>query len=229
MGKHKHLSEHHRNMSLENIVEEIDGVILVEQWEDCFIHTEKGIKLDFTGYYKVSTFGRVKSVGREIRFHNRFGEPCVRHTVDKILKGEVSVKGYFRVSLTLGIGTKRKYAVHRIVASTFSKNKKNLPQINHEDGRKLNNVVWNLKWCTQEYNQQHAYQTGLNIPKSSWQDSQAVSVVMSSVSTNSKIKFGSMGEAAKKTGIGRTCIRRSCENGKPIKRGKFSGFKFSYI
>lgn len=53
--------------------------------------------------------------------------------------------------------------VHRLVAQTFIPNPSNLPEVNHLDGNKNNNHVTNLEWCTRAHNQQHAYNTGLQV------------------------------------------------------------------
>lgn len=54
-----------------------------------------------------------------------------------------------------------RFFVHRLVATAFIDNPKDLPVVNHIDGNKRNNHVSNLEWCTAEYNNDHAIQTGL--------------------------------------------------------------------
>lgn len=93
---------------------------------------------NYEGKYQVSNLGNV----RAINFH-RSGKP-------KILKLQKN-NGYCSVGLTLN-GITKHYLVHRLVGCAFIPNPDNLPQINHKDENKTNNVVDNLEWCTQTYN-----------------------------------------------------------------------------
>jgi hypothetical protein len=71
-------------------------------------------------------------------------------------------EGYKRVKLAAA----DRYSptpVHRLVALAFLPNPENLPQVNHKDGNKGNNMLWNLEWCTNSQNQKHAFETGLHI------------------------------------------------------------------
>jgi hypothetical protein len=47
------------------------------------------------------------------------------------------------------------FYVHRLVALTFIENPNNLPEVNHKDCDKFNNNVYNLEWCTHQYNMEH--------------------------------------------------------------------------
>lgn len=56
--------------------------------------------------------------------------------------------------------------VNVVVAETFIPNPYNKPEVNHIDGDKTNNHVWNLEWVTKSENMLHAYRTGLIKPRS---------------------------------------------------------------
>lgn len=92
--------------------------------------------------YWVSNLGRVKSV--------------YKHRPPRILKQSKTHKGYLSVSLCEK-GLKKTLFVHRIVAICFLDNPLKLPQINHKDEDKLNNLINNLEWCDGYYNQEYSH------------------------------------------------------------------------
>lgn len=92
--------------------------------------------------------GRVRSVDRHIiRSDGR-----LEFRKSQIIVGYVDKYGYHRVSLRKGNGNPHCYQIHRLVALHFIENPNNLPQINHIDEDRLNNVASNLEWCDCKYN-----------------------------------------------------------------------------
>lgn len=80
---------------------------------------------------------------------------------DSYLKYDNSTR-YSRVSLMdRRLGKFITLLVHRLVAIQFIPNPRNLPEVNHKDGNRFNNSVYNLEWCTSEYNRRHAKENGL--------------------------------------------------------------------
>ena len=88
--------------------------------------------------YEVSNLGRIRSLYNYRKDGNRI-------LIQRIKKG------YYTVGLRKN-GKRRWHLIHRLVASAFIMNKKNMPQVNHKDENKLNNNVDNLEWCTASYN-----------------------------------------------------------------------------
>lgn len=73
-------------------------------------------------------------------------------------------EGYVRVKAGR-INARSPTPVHRLVAMTFLPNPGGLPQVNHINGRKGDNRVENLEWCTNQRNQQHAFDMGLQVAR----------------------------------------------------------------
>lgn len=69
--------------------------------------------------------------------------------------------GYLQVNLQIGKRRNVTKKVHRIVAATFLPNPHLKATVNHKDGIKTNNSVYNLEWCTHLENNQHAAKSGL--------------------------------------------------------------------
>ena len=53
-------------------------------------------------------------------------------------------------------GIRKNHKIHRLVAKLFIPNPDNKPEVNHDDGNKLNFHVNNLGWSTKSENIQHA-------------------------------------------------------------------------
>lgn len=78
----------------------------------------------------------------------------------KVLSPGRLKNGYLMVCLRKD--NKRKmFGVHRLVATTFIPNPENKPQVNHINGRKIDNCVSNLEWNTHSENNIHSIKTGL--------------------------------------------------------------------
>jgi hypothetical protein len=88
----------------------------------------------------------------------------VNHITKQILKPCIGGKGYLYINLSID-GVKIKRTLHRLLAEHFIPNPKLLPVVNHKNGDKMDNALYNLEWMTYSENNIHAYDTNLNIHK----------------------------------------------------------------
>lgn len=117
--------------------------VTLEEWAD----------IDgYVGLYQVSNLGRVKSLPRYV---NRGNAGSIWYN-GHILKPNKNRNGEVYYSLSKN-GDMKSFTVHRLVAKAFIPNPYGLPQINHIDGDRENNMVSNLEWCTASYNSLHKY------------------------------------------------------------------------
>ena len=107
-----------------------------EEWRDV---------VGYEGLYQVSNFGRVKSF---------------QHKYPRIMRADQQSKGYMQVHLHKN-GSSKNFGVHTLVAKAFCPNPENKLEVDHRNGDKTNNCVWNLGWATRKENTDRAYSLGL--------------------------------------------------------------------
>lgn len=153
--------------------------------------------------YEVSTFGRVRSVSRQV---------AGRQFAGKMMKLSDGVSGYAVVRLSDTANGRRKSAkVHRLVAAAFIDNPMSKPEVNHIDSDRQNNHVCNLEWVTASENRLHGYHYGaVTLPHRFGSQTNAAKLVESQVSEIQQLL--SDGEAkrsiARKYGVSPKTIRR---------------------
>ncbi len=134
---------YYKNTNLCNLSIVIEGVLHIEEWRDI-----EG----WEGIYQISNFGRLKSIKRTIS-----GMKGPSRTIrEKIVTGSKDKDGY-RVTELWKENKGYPQKIHRLVASAFIENTEHKPFVNHIDGIKDHNGVWNIEWATEAENQKHAY------------------------------------------------------------------------
>lgn len=114
-----------------------------EVWTPITDNIVKGV---VEGLYQISTYGRF--------FDN--STKMIRPTEN------VNVDDYTFVQVRLKNGSKKQFGIHILVARAFIPIKSiGQNEVNHIDGIKYHNWVWNLEWNTHQENLLHAVGTGL--------------------------------------------------------------------
>ena len=119
---------------------------------------------DFEGLYEVSNLAQVRSVDRIVRGANAVSDSYETHRKGRILKPAMASNGYLFVVLCKD-GKHTHATVHRLVAEAFMPNPDNLPEINHKDEDKTNNLPSNLEWCDRKYNVNYGTSIDRRAPK----------------------------------------------------------------
>ena len=105
---------------------------------------------DVVGYeeaYQVSSLGRIRSKDRIVvsdYYKNR-------HERGRVLKQQFDKDGYL-VFNAKWRGKNQMLKVHRELAKAFIPNLDNLSSIDHIDGKRDNNSITNLRWCSNRQN-----------------------------------------------------------------------------
>ena len=165
---------------------------MMEVWKDI-----KG----YEGLYQVSNLGRVKSLDYK----------CTGK--ERLLSAGKGKDGYLHVVLCKD-RKKKTCSVHRLAAEAFIPNPYGLPQVNHKDEIKTNNVVTNLEWCDNKYNSNYGTRNE-RISKPVYQYTKDGSLVRS---------YPSAIEAERKSGYHQGHISACCLG----KRKQHKGFIWTY-
>lgn len=104
---------------------------------------------NFDGIYSVSDLGRVRR--NDVAFDG------VMRARGGLMAPRIE-RGYLAVSLQTPIHGKKKWTIHRLVATVFIGECPFIKaQVNHKDGNRQNNRAVNLEWCSQQENLYHQH------------------------------------------------------------------------
>lgn len=109
----------------------------------------------YEGLYKISNYGRVKSLGHKPRYKNIH---------DRILRPGKNSNNYYVVVLYKDKQKKTK-KVHILVAKAFISNPYGRTIVDHYypvEKDYCNNCLYNLRWCTIKENVEHSIELGRN-------------------------------------------------------------------
>lgn len=199
--------EHYKNLSLENIVEEYEGVTYKEEWKPI---------PEWEKYYCASSFGRIKSLKYESS-NNQF-KNC-----DMIKSQKIGTRGYLDVTLCNN-GESKTLRVARLVGNLFVPNPENKPQINHKKGIKTDNRFFMIEWNTRSENQKHSFRELNRKPTAFWTGKRSPSA-KKVICIESGEVFQSVLEAANKILVSSGMITMVCRK----ERGSAKKFHFKYV
>lgn len=171
----------------------------------------------YEGRYEVSSFGRIRSIGRyidrkdgsRIYLKSKILKQQIKYGAGKLVRYQVNLYNGIKNNMLL---------VSRIVAMAFIPNPDNLPQVNHIDENPSNNHVENLEWCTGYYNMTY----GTRIERTIKSMQKKVNVY--DLNNNFITSFESMKEAAAKLNCDNSSITKVCKG----KVSQHKGYIFKY-
>ena len=170
----------------ERQLESFDGEI----WKQCTV----------SAFYEISNYGRVKQI-RSITKS--------KHPIPRITPQRLDGKGYCTCSLiTTDSKCSNGFKVHRLVGFCFIENSNNLEQINHINGQKTFNVVYNLEWISNLDNMRHSYKIGLREDSSKGEmNGRSILSEKDVIKIYENLEFKTINEHMKEYGVERSTIQ----------------------
>lgn len=184
--------------------------IYIHLLEPFFLGKEiwKDIK-GYEGLYQVSSYGRLRRLKNKEKY---------------IIEGRKNKKGYLRVVLKDKNGVEKEFLKHRLIAQTFIPNPYNKPQVNHENGIKDDNHIYNLSWVTDLENKLHAWRNGIMKPHKII-DITPKTVIQYDLNGNFIKEYKTMFQAGKETGVDVRYISACCRNKQKTAKGYIWKYK----
>jgi hypothetical protein len=171
----------------------------------------------YEGFYQVSNLGNVKSCERFVK-HPRGGNKLLK---SKDMRLNNDTHGYKVVSLCKE-GRENTIKVHRLVANAFIENVDNKLQVNHINGVKFDNNVFNLEWATPSENLKHAHSTGLK--KTSVNNERAV-LAFDKLTNELVSNFVSISKASRELNISKCDVSAVLNNRQKTAKGYYFKYK----
>jgi hypothetical protein len=134
-----------KKSKIKSIMKSVDKYIFID--DDTYYEEFKQVYIDNHYFpYIISSFGRLFS------YHGKLKE----------LNTNINDNKYC-TKLLIDNGIHKYYLVHRLVVTSFIYNNdpNTKTQVNHKDGVKNHNYIWNLEWVTPSENIIHAVNSGL--------------------------------------------------------------------
>lgn len=177
----KNMKKHGKNSLKSYLDKYCPDMEYEEKW--IYIDGEKSI-------YKVRNNGTIVSTEYQGRKRKK----------PHVMQGGIDKDGYHIVALTHN-GRKKTFKIHRLVAQYFIPNPFDKPMVNHKDGNKINNNVFNLEWVTDWENVIHAKEHGL---RQSTNAEEYIELVCQLLESNQY----SVAEISDISGVSRSTIRK---------------------
>ena len=144
-----------------------------------------------------------------------------KHKKYRILSQHTDKSGYIKIDLMGKNGKKKSLLLHRLVAKNFIPNPDELPEINHKDENKSNNID-NLEWCTHKYNSNYGTRVSRIIPKTIAKT--RVKICQCDENMNIIKIWDGINLASRKLNIIQQNITSACQN----KRRHAGGYRWRY-